>query len=59
MAREVSAREQRLKQELQHLRIEIDETRTARQVAEITETDYFRDLRRKANRLRSRADVDP
>jgi hypothetical protein len=28
-------------------------------VAEITETDYFRDLQRKANRLRSRADVDP
>jgi hypothetical protein len=59
MAREVRAREQRLKQEVQQLRIEIDETKTARQVAEITETDYFRDLQRKANRLRSRADVDP
>jgi HAMP domain-containing protein len=59
MAREVRAREQHLKQEVQQLRIEIDETRTARQVAEITETDYFRDLQRKANRLRSRADVDP
>jgi hypothetical protein len=44
---------------VQQLRIEIDETRTARQVAEITETDYFRDLQRKANRLRSRADIDP
>jgi HAMP domain-containing protein len=59
MAREVLAREQRLKQEMQQLRIEIDETRTARQVAEITETDYFRDLQRKADRLRSRSDVDP
>jgi hypothetical protein len=59
MAREVRAREQRLKQEVQQLRIEIDETRTARQVAEITETDYFRDLQRKADRLRSRSDVDP
>src|SRR5919112_154129 len=59
MAREVQAREQHLEQEVQQLRIEIDETRTARQVAEITETDYFRDLQRKANRLRSRADVDP
>jgi HAMP domain-containing protein len=58
MAREVQAREQHLEQEVQQLRIEIDETRTARQVAEITETDYFRDLQRKANRLRSRADVD-
>ena len=55
MAREVRAREQRLKQEVRQLRIEIDETRTARQVAEITETDYFRDLQKKADRLRSRA----
>ncbi|MGH3147470.1 MAG: histidine kinase dimerization/phospho-acceptor domain-containing protein [Rubrobacter sp.] len=54
MAREVRAREQRLKQEVQQLRIEIDETRTARQVAEITETDYFRDLQSKADWLRSR-----
>lgn len=56
MAREVYAREQRLKQEVRQLRIEIDETRTARQVAEITETDYFRDLQKKANRLRLRTD---
>jgi nitrate/nitrite-specific signal transduction histidine kinase len=54
MAREVRAREQRLKQEVQQLRIEIDETRTARQVSEITETDYFQDLQRKADRLRFR-----
>ncbi len=58
MAREVRAREQRLKQEVRLLRIEIDETRTARQVAEITETDYFRDLQRKADRLRSRTNLD-
>jgi CheY-like chemotaxis protein len=56
MAREVHAREQRLKQEVQQLRIEIDETRTARQVADITETDYFRDLQRKADQLRFRAE---
>jgi CheY-like chemotaxis protein len=56
MAREVHAREQRLQQEVQQLRIEIDETRTARQVAEITETDYFQDLQRKADQLRFRAD---
>ena len=55
MAREVYAREQRLKQEVQQLRIEIDEARTARQVAEITETDYFQDLQRKADQLRTRA----
>jgi HAMP domain-containing protein len=56
MVREVRAREQRLKQEVQQLRIEIDETRTARQVSEITETDYFQDLQRKADRLRFRAE---
>jgi DNA-binding response OmpR family regulator len=56
MAREVHAREQRLKQEVRQLRIEIDETRTARQVAEITETDYFQDLQKQVDKLRFRAD---
>jgi CheY-like chemotaxis protein len=56
MAREVRAREQRLKHEVRQLRIEIDERRTARQVAEITETDYFQDLQRKVDTLRFRAD---
>ena len=56
MAREVYAREQRLKQEVHQLRIEIDESRTARQVAEITETDYFQDLQKKVDKLRFRAD---
>jgi len=54
MAREVYAREQRLKQQLQELRIEIDEAKKAQQVAEITETDYFRELSQKAQRLRER-----
>jgi two-component system, cell cycle response regulator len=53
MAREVYAREQALKKQVQQLRIEIDETRAARQVAEITETDYFHDLERKVDELRS------
>jgi two-component system, cell cycle response regulator len=53
MAREVAAREQALKQELRELRIEIDASRAATQVAEITETDYFQDLQRKADELRS------
>lgn len=54
MALEVQAREQRLKQQIQELRIEIDETKKARQVAEITETDYFHDLREKARTLRNK-----
>jgi CheY-like chemotaxis protein len=53
MAREVQERERRLKREVQKLRIEIDETTAARQVAEITETDYFQDLQTKADELRA------
>jgi two-component system, cell cycle response regulator len=55
MAREVEAREQALKQEVRQLRIEIDERRAATQVAEITQTNYFQDLQRKADDLRSHA----
>ena len=54
MAREVTAREQALKQEVAQLRIEIDAGRAATQLAEITETDYFQDLLRKAHELRER-----
>jgi DNA-binding response OmpR family regulator len=53
MAREVFAREQRLKREVQQLRIEIDESRTTRQVAEITETEYFQALEAKLDALRA------
>jgi DNA-binding response OmpR family regulator len=53
MAREVAAREQALEQEVRELRIEIDARRAATQVAEITETDYFQDLQRKASALRA------
>jgi two-component system cell cycle response regulator len=56
MARQVDAREQSLRQQLQELRVEIDEVKKARQVAEITETEYFRDLCAKAERLRQRRD---
>jgi DNA-binding response OmpR family regulator len=52
MAHEVAAREEQLKQQILVLRIEIDETKKARQVAEITETDYFQELQDKAKALR-------
>lgn len=52
MAREVRAREERLKAEVRELRIEIDEARQAKRVAEITDTDYFRNLRARAADLR-------
>jgi two-component system cell cycle response regulator len=52
MALEVRAREDRLRQELRELRIEIDEQRQARKVAEITGTEYFKNLRDRAKDLR-------
>lgn len=53
MAGEVIARERRLRREVQELRIEIDRTRQRDQVAEITDSDYFRQLQRRAETLRS------
>jgi PleD family two-component response regulator len=52
MAGEVRAREQALRRQVRELTIEIDETRQARQVAEITDSDYFRSLRDQAADLR-------
>jgi CheY-like chemotaxis protein len=52
MAQEVRAREERLKAEVRELRIEIDQARQAKRVSEITDTDFFRDLRSRATTLR-------
>ena len=52
MADEVRAREDRLKREVQELRIEIDQVRQASKVAESTESEYFKSLRDQANTLR-------
>lgn len=55
MARQVRAREERLQREVRELSVQIDQGKRRRQVAEITETDYFRDLQRRADELRGRA----
>ena len=52
MMREVYTREQRFKKQIAELHIEIDETRKALQVSEITETEYFQDLKQRAGALR-------
>jgi DNA repair ATPase RecN len=52
MASEVRAREERLHQQVRELKIEIDEGRQERKVAEITGTEYFKDLRNRAEELR-------
>jgi len=58
MAGEVRAREERLRREVAELRIEIDETKQAQRVAEITGSDYFQDLRGRAAELRRMVDPD-
>jgi len=58
MARQVYAREQQLQRQVQQLRIEIDQARKVREVAEITESDYFQHLLSKADELRNRARAD-
>lgn len=52
MAREFYVREKRLKQQVAELRMEVDKSKQARQVSQITGTDYFKQLRGKASDLR-------
>jgi GAF domain-containing protein len=47
-------REASLRNEIAQLKIEIDETRRARQVAEITDTSYFKELQNQATQIRSK-----
>jgi hypothetical protein len=47
-------RESSLRQEIQQLRIEIDEAKRKQQVSEIVDTDFFQDLQAKAHSIRSR-----
>jgi HAMP domain-containing protein len=54
MVDKVRVREQTLRKQVQELRIEIDEAKRKEQVAEIVDTDFFRDLQSKAANMRSR-----
>jgi len=51
-AGELLSRERRWQAEMELLRIEIDENRRAKQVSEITETEYFRRLAEKSRLIR-------
>jgi phosphoserine phosphatase RsbU/P len=56
----VKRREAELREQVQSLHIEIDRTKAAEEVAEITESDYFRDLQTKAEGMRgSRGRISP
>ncbi len=54
-ALEAYLREERLRAEIRELHIQVDDGKRARQVAEITETDYFQMLQSKARALRERS----
>jgi len=58
MAREVAAREKQLRQQVERLKIEVDETKKSQQVKEITESDYFKELQTKVRDLRSHNEGD-
>jgi CRP-like cAMP-binding protein len=55
MVRAVREREERLRQEVAQLQIEIDEAKRKRQVDEIVETDYFQKLAQQARDLREQS----
>ena len=56
LAQKVEEREQELKQQVSQLQIEIDEGKKKRDVAEVTNTDYFKQLQRKANKMKQPGD---
>ncbi len=51
---QVMKREERMKQAIRDLRLEIDRDQEAKEVREITETEYFQSLRRRSMELRTR-----
>ncbi|WP_460193269.1 cache domain-containing protein [Thermosynechococcus sp. FA-CM-4201] len=55
MAQAVEQRQDQLEEELSELKIEIDQEKRKKSVAEITSTDYFQELRQRAQQLRQRA----
>lgn len=54
MAEQVQLRERKLKEQLVELHIQIDEQKKQEQVAEITESEYFQDLKQRARTLRTK-----
>jgi GAF domain-containing protein len=56
-AQEVEAREERLKRQIEALRIEIDEGKRQREVYAITESEYFAYLQENAQRMRAEFEV--
>ncbi|MBD1856105.1 MULTISPECIES: histidine kinase [Leptolyngbya] len=53
MTMQIKQREEKLKQQVEELKIEIDQSRLAQQVSQITQTEYFQELKQKVKQLRS------
>jgi GAF domain-containing protein len=53
-AQKFEARERELQAQIAQLKIEVDEARRARQVAEVTETEFFAQLQKQARELRNK-----
>ena len=56
MGLEIAARELRLREQVQQLSVQIDRTKVAAEVQEITESDYFQRLKSRSRELRDRDD---
>ncbi|BDA73431.1 sensor protein [Rivularia sp. IAM M-261] len=56
MMHEIYLREQQLTQQLQQLQVEIDHSKRQREVAEIEESDYFKNLQKTAKEIRNQWD---
>jgi len=55
MAQEIYQREQKLKQQIQSLRIQVDADKQTKEVKEITESEYFRNLQQRVQQIRQRS----
>jgi predicted ribosomally synthesized peptide with nif11-like leader len=54
MAQQIKAREENLQQH-KSMQIEVDEAKKARQVAQVTQTEYFQQLKNKVQKIKNRA----
>jgi HAMP domain-containing protein len=55
MAEQVAVRERRLKEQVRSLKVEVDQERRRKEVQEVTDSDFFRDLEGRAAEMRRRA----
>lgn len=59
MAEQVAVRERKLREQVQALRVEIDQERRKQSVEEVVDSDFFRDLESRAAQIRERMKSGP